>query len=74
MTCTHTDTNSRAGSFYKDEKQGERIVLACTLHVHPRLQACNTILYQVGRIDWKERKRVELQESGRERADFCSIP
>jgi len=43
------------------------MVLACTLHVHPRLQACNTILYQVGRIDWKERKRAELQESERER-------
>jgi len=27
----------------------------------------------VGRIDWKERNRVELK-SVRERADFCSIP
>jgi len=48
-------------------------VLACTLHVHPRLQACNTILYQVGRIDWKERKRVELQESERERGQISVL-
>jgi len=27
-------------------------------------------LYQVGRMDWKERKGAELQESEGERADF----
>jgi len=30
-------------------------------------------LYQVGRIDWKERKRVELQESERERGQISVL-
>jgi len=50
--------------------QEEDRVLACTLQAHPKLQACNAILYQVGRMDWKERKGAELQESEGERADF----
>jgi len=59
------------GNSTKMRMQEEDRVLACTLQAHPKLQTCNAILYQVGRIDWKEWKGIKLQESEGERTDFC---
>jgi len=52
MACTHTDTNSRAGSFYEDENARRRKNVGLFSSSSPKLQTCNEILYQVGRILW----------------------